>query len=200
MSSPRARQGLSGKRAHLALFPTTFRSDPEGAAAAGKHLIIAWSSCLLSMVFTCARHQSFPRPVLKLPTQGSSYRLCVPCWCFPKMSNPTAMWNSSISFLSRYQAESESSLSGALVTEGKCIKEVKNMSGWSAAKGPAPSPHSAPCPQPENCLESESTCVVSASAWRSCSFECYMLRKEAGLPGGEGRAGLRGGETRCTKL
>lgn len=144
VSSARVRQGLSGKRAHLAVFPTTFRSDPEGAAAAGKHLIVAWSSCLLSMVFTCARHQSFPRPVLKLPTQGGSYRLCVPCWCFPKMSNPTAVWNSSISFLSRYQAESESSLSGALVTEGKCIKEVKNMSGWSAAKGPAPSPHLVP--------------------------------------------------------
>lgn len=44
---------------------------------------------------------------------------------FLEMSNPTTKWNSSISFLSQYKAESESSLSvcvwGTLVTEGKCI-------------------------------------------------------------------------------
>lgn len=67
---------------------------------------------------------------------GCTVRLCAVLVFFQKISDPTAKWNSSISFLSQYKAESESSLSGALVTEGKCIKEVKNMSGWSVAKAP----------------------------------------------------------------
>lgn len=110
------------------LFPTNLRSRPEGAAAIGNHLVVALSWCLLSMMFTCDCHKASRRLCGSPPTQGG---LHCPSLCradvFPKISDPTAKWNSSSSFLSRYKAESEPSLSGALVTEGKCIKEYAWM-------------------------------------------------------------------------
>ena len=98
------------------------------------------------------------------------------------------MWNSSISFLSRYKAESESSLSGALVNEGKCIKEVKNMSGWSAAKALTLFSPSHLDPQSEHCFEVsiQSTSQVSAAAVSSHSPVCAQERGGAlGAPGWE---------------
>lgn len=106
--------------------------------------------------------------------------ISVPCWCFPNMFHLNAKWNSSISFLSRYKAESESSLSGALVNEGKCIKEVKNMSGWSAAKALTLFSPSHLDPQSEHCFEVsiQSTSQVSAAAVSSHSPVCGMCSRE----------------------
>lgn len=106
--------------------------------------------------------------------------ISVPCWCFPNMFHLNAKWNSSISFLSRYKAESESSLSGALVNEGKCIKEVKNMSGWSAAKALTLFSPSHLDPQSEHCfaVSIQSTSQVSAAAVSSHSPVCGMCSGE----------------------
>lgn len=115
--------------------------------------------------------------------------ISVPCWCFPKIFDPTTKWNSSISFLSRYKAESESSLSGVLVTEGKCIKEVKNMSGWSVAKAPTPlTPSHLVLPTRKKCLEFRrhplGVCIYR-EIWQHCMWD--VLRREAGLWGLQGR-------------
>lgn len=40
---PRRLQGLSRQLVNLGLFPTKLRSNPEGAAAIGNHLIVALS-------------------------------------------------------------------------------------------------------------------------------------------------------------
>lgn len=106
--------------------------------------------------------------------------ISVPCWCFPNMFHLNAKWNSSISFLSRYKAESESSLLGALVNEGKCIKEVKNMSGWSAAKALTLFSPSHLAPQLEHCFEVsiQSTSQVSTAAVGSHSPMCGMCSGE----------------------
>ena len=96
------------------------------------------------------------------------------------MFHLNAKWNSSISFLSRYKAESESSLSGALVNEGKCITEVMNMSGWSAAKALTLFSPSHLDPQSEHCFEVsiQSTSQVSAAAVSSHSPVCGMCSGE----------------------
>lgn len=118
---------------------------------------------------------------------GRPVRLCAVLMFSKKISDPTAKWNSSISFLSRYKAESEPSLLGALVTEGKCIKEVKNMSGWSVAKAPHPLAPSHLVPLIRKLLGVKKHRVgvcIYGEIWQRCLWEA--LGREAGLSGAGG--------------
>lgn len=130
-------------------------------------------------MFTCDCHNSSPQALSVAARPGQAVpSISVPCRCFPNMSDPTAKWNSSISFLSRFKAGSEASFLGALVTEGKCIKEVKKMSGWSTAKAPPPLPHHIPLPptpQPGLCFKSKGTSQVSGGLSRGGG--CWRLGK-----------------------
>lgn len=123
-----------------------------------------------------------------LPMQGRLYRPSLLFWCFPKASNPTTKWNSSISFLSRYKAESEISFWRILVTEGKCIKKVKKkkMSGWSAAEAPYSFPHCSSHPTltpKQHCFESKALvrcliCWVTPHAQGRGGIWCPALQRQ----------------------
>lgn len=135
-------------------------------------------------MFTCDCHKSLLQTVSVAAHAGQVVlSISVLCWCFLIMSDPPTKWNSSISFLSRYKAESESSLLGALVTEGKCIKEVKHLNGWSAAKAPL-SPR--PCPATKKLLsvkKHQSVVCICPEVSQHCMSN--TLRREAGLWGHE---------------
>jgi len=104
---------------------------------------------------------------------------------FPEMSGPTAKWNSS-SPSSVGTRLNQNPVLGVLVTEGKCIKEVKNMSGWSAEKAPTRPrvAHHTLLPS----FESKS----HRAGVRICSgaLQCGVLTVLGG--GGGGEAGLGG--------